>query len=155
MITVVILQKSAELTQCICKSTPQTRKFLLVSWFIAQVMRFFTYELRVTRFLHELRVTFITYCTSYELIFTYDLRVTIYCTSWDCNVDYVKLLHYNCYSFLCSVLSKIKYSQCAIPEQCILWMNAPTLKIIISYSFICEVSLHFYDLFLAAFNFLS
>ena len=40
---------------------------------------FLTNELRVASF--ELRV--IIYCTSYELIFTHELRVTIYCTSYE------------------------------------------------------------------------
>ena len=31
--------------------------------------------------MYELRVT--VYCTSYELLFTYDLRVTVYCTSYE------------------------------------------------------------------------
>ena len=60
--------------------------------------------------------------TSYTLLFiarvtSYELRVTIYCTSWDCNADCVKLLYYTSHSW--PALSKIKYSSSAIPEQCI------------------------------------
>ena len=71
-----------------------------------------------------MRVKVITYCTSYELILTYELgitiycpsyklnlsyeiRDTIYCTTWDCNADYVKFLYYTGYSFLWSALYKI------------------------------------------------
>ena len=62
--------------------------------------------------------------TSYKLLFiarvtSYELRVTIYCTSWDCNADCVKLLYYTSHSFLWPALKKIKYSSSAIPEQCI------------------------------------
>ena len=31
--------------------------------------------------MYELRVT--VYCTSYELLFTYELQVTVYCTSYE------------------------------------------------------------------------
>ena len=60
--------------------------------------------------------------TSYKLLFiarvaSYELRVTIYCTSWDCNADCVKLLYYTSHSW--PALNKIKYSSSAIPEQCI------------------------------------
>ena len=62
--------------------------------------------------------------TSYKLLFiarvtSYELRVTIYCTSWDFNADCVKLLYYTSHSFLWPALNKIKYSSPAIPEQCI------------------------------------
>ena len=47
-------------------------------------------KLRVTscypyqsRLLHELRVLSYFCCTSYELLFAWDLRVTVYCTSYE------------------------------------------------------------------------
>ena len=45
---------------------------------------FLTNELRVTSY--DLRVT--VYCTSYELLLRYELRVTIYCTSYEVLLTY-------------------------------------------------------------------
>ena len=85
-----------------------------------------SYELQVTSYglLLIARVTSSLLNTSYKLLFiarvtSYELRVTIYCTSWDCNADCVKLLYYTSHSFLWPALNKIKYSSSAIPEQCI------------------------------------
>ena len=47
---------------------------------------------------------------------SYELRVTIYCKSCDCNADSVKFLYYIEYSNMI----KTKYSQPAIPELYIL-----------------------------------
>ena len=46
-------------------------------------------ELRVTSYYpYELRVT--VYCTSYELLFICELRVTVYCTSCKLTMNYDK-----------------------------------------------------------------
>ena len=79
----------------------------------------------------------------------------IFRTSWDCNVDCVKFFYYTGYSFLWPAVYKIKHSNWAIPQQCISWMSAPTLKIIISYAFMCKNSLHFYDLSFQHYVFLA
>ena len=64
----------------------------------------FTYELQVT-----------IYCTSYKLSLSYELRVSIYSTSWDYNIDCVKFLYYISYSFLWPASNiKIKHSESAI-----------------------------------------
>ena len=49
---------------------------------------FLTNELQITRYylLHELRVTFYIRVTSYKLIFTYELGVTIYCSRYELNL---------------------------------------------------------------------
>ena len=95
--------------------------------FLAQVKRFsylLLHVLRVTFYilvkshhlLHELQVNSYLRVTSYYLLpelqvqFIIEIRSIIYCTIWDCNVDYVKFLHYTGYSFLWSALYKIKYS---------------------------------------------
>ena len=52
-------------------------------WYTNQ--RVTSYELISLRvvFIAQVRVTSYFYCTSYELLFAYELRVTIYCTSYD------------------------------------------------------------------------
>ena len=115
MITVVILQKSAELTQCICKSTPQTRKFLLVSWFIAQVMRFF--YIRVTSneifarvksyfyyLLHELQVNFYVRPTSYYLLHKLGLQC------WLCKASPLQLLFISMFCSFKNQVFPMRYS---------------------------------------------
>ena len=94
--------------------------------------------------MYALRVTI--YYTSYKLIFTYELLVTIYCTFCNCNVDCVKLL---------STISAIHFydlffAKSSIPRQLFLsnlfheWVLQR--QIIISYFFMWKISLHFYDL---------
>ena len=50
-----------------------------------RVKSYYLYELRL---LHELRVTSCFYCTSYELLFPYELQVTVYCTSYELLLAY-------------------------------------------------------------------
>ena len=47
-------------------------KHQIISGFLTNDLRVASYELRVT-----------IHCTSYEGFFTYELRVTIYCTSYE------------------------------------------------------------------------
>ena len=77
----------------------------------------FTYELQVT-----------IYYMSYKLSLSYELRVPIYSTSRDCNIDCVKFYYYASYSFLWPAFYKTKYSESAIPEQCISLTSAPALN---------------------------
>ena len=96
-----------------------------------------TFYIKVTSYylLHQLRVNFYLRVTSYYLLYdwqvklSYELRITIYCTTWDCNIDHcVKVLYYTSYSFLWVAICKIKYSSSAVPKQCISWMSALTLS---------------------------
>ena len=86
------------------------------------------------------------YYTSYKLIFTYELLVTIYCTCCIFNVDCVKLF---------STISAIHFydlffTKSSIPSQLFLsnlfheWVLQR--QIIISYFFMWKISLHFHDL---------
>ena len=74
---------------------------------------FFTYELRVIFYirvtsyylLHELRINFYIRITSYYLWHELPVKIIrvksyIYCTSWDCDIDYVKFLYYTSCSSL-------------------------------------------------------
>ena len=56
---------------------------------------FLTSELRVASY--ELRVTI--YCTSYELLFTYELRVITYCTSYELIFTYELQVTIYCTSY--------------------------------------------------------
>ena len=57
----------------------------------------------------------------------HEFRVTIYCTSCDCNANCKFLVLYQLFISV-TILYKIKYSSQAVPEQCISWINAPTLN---------------------------
>ena len=56
------------------------------------------------RLFHELRVTSCFYCTSYELLFAYELRVTVYCTSYKLLFTYNLrvTVYYTSYELLCA-----------------------------------------------------
>ena len=69
------------------------------------------------KMVYEINVPVAIYFTSYELVSTYELQVTAYCTSWECIVDCAKFFYYISYTFLRPIPYKIKYSQPAIPQQ--------------------------------------
>ena len=72
---------------------PQDERDKIMYWQI-NIRGFLTNELRVT-----------IYCTSYELLFTYELRVITYCTSYELVFTYVLRVTIYCTSY---ELNKIK-----------------------------------------------
>ena len=79
---------------------------------------------------------------------TYELRVSINCIRWNCSVDCVKFLYYISYSFLLTVLYKIKYS-CSLQNLVFLvsnswakyfmneWFN---VKLLLAVLYLCNIS---------------
>ena len=60
------------------------------------------------RLLHELRVASYFYCTSYKLLFVYELRVTVYCTSYELLLTYELQVTVYCTSYELLLLHKLR-----------------------------------------------
>ena len=90
------------------------------------------------RLLHELRVTSYFYCTSYELLFAYELRVTVNCTSYELlSLHELRVIVY-CTSYELLFIVRIT-SYCLLHE----------LRVTVSYTsyelhFACELRVNLY-----------
>ena len=112
--------------------------FLYKSYKLLLIARVTNYFLHTSNYylLQEVQVNFYIGVTNYYLLH-----------KWDCNVDSLKFLYYANYLFLWPALCKTSYSYSAIPEQCISWMSNVKL---LSPILLCEIYLHFYELFLTS-----